>query len=112
MKNGTVRTIARVASRRAIAMLLVLGASAATAQMSESEKQPTDENYDQILNRLGDGLLENLGIRGEHNARTDSRAKKRFYTNLKPMDAYPAYQPKQQVSGTIRVSGLCLLTMA
>ncbi|MDB5679502.1 substrate-binding domain-containing protein [Sphingomonas bacterium] len=85
--------------------LLVLCAGAAVAQ---DDKQPTKETYDQILARLGDGMLENIVIRGEHAARTDARAHKRFYTDLSPLADLPAYQPKVQVSGTIRISGLYL----
>lgn len=71
------------------------------------EPQP-NETYDSILEKLGDGMLDNRVIRGVHAARTDARAHKRFYTDLQDMSAYPAYVPKQQVSGTIRVSGLYL----
>lgn len=67
-----------------------------------------NETYDSLLAKLGDGMLENIVIRGVHAARTDARAHRRFYTDLQDLSALPAYQPKQQVSGTIRVSGLYL----
>jgi ABC-type phosphate transport system substrate-binding protein len=79
------------------------------AQMNaQNDKRQTGETYNQILHRLGDGMLENIVIRGEHNKRTDSRAHKRFYTDLSPLADLPSYKPKEQVSGTIRVSGLYL----
>jgi ABC-type phosphate transport system substrate-binding protein len=117
--DGTVaaRTLA-ASSRIAIGVALAISFTAAQAQQApegkaseqraQDDKRPTGETYQQIVDRLGDGMLENLVIRGEHNARTDARAKKRFYTELQPMDDYPAYVPRQQLSGTIRISGLYL----
>ena len=67
-----------------------------------------NETYDSLLAKLGDGMLDNIVIRGVHAARTDARAHHRFYTDLQDMTAWPAYRPRQQVSGTIRVSGLYL----
>jgi ABC-type phosphate transport system substrate-binding protein len=84
------------------ALALSVGAGA------QEDKSPTKETYQQIHDRLGDGMLENIVIRGEHNARTDARAHKRFYTDLSPLADLPAYVPKQQVAGTLRVSGLYL----
>ncbi|WP_380926275.1 PstS family phosphate ABC transporter substrate-binding protein [Sphingomonas leidyi] len=98
------RTRVLMASGCAFVVLAGLGIPVA----AQEGKRPTGETYQQILDRLGDGMLENIVIRGEHNARTDSRAKKRFYTDLSTMSDYPAYQPRQQVSGTIKVSGLYL----
>ncbi|PZQ33389.1 MAG: phosphate-binding protein [Stenotrophomonas acidaminiphila] len=72
------------------------------------EKRPTGETYEQILTRLGDGNRENLVIRAEHDVRTDARKHKRFYTDLQPLQDHPAYQPRQQLSGTVRISGLYL----
>lgn len=91
------------------AMLLaatMLAGGVAVAQVDP--KAPTGENYDQILERLGDGVKENLVIRGEHDSRTNARKHKRFYTDLEPLTEFPAYAPKQQLSGTIRVGGLYL----
>lgn len=68
-------------------------------------KKPTLETYDELLVRLGDGLVENFAIRAEHDARTDARKHKRFYTDLQPLLDVPPYEPKQKVSGTIRISG-------
>src|ERR1700750_591590 len=89
----------------AFAAIASLGIGAAPAQ---DDKRPTGETYAQILDRLGDGMLENIVIRGEHNARTDARAHKRFYTDLAPLSDLQPYKPQQQVTGTIRVSGLYL----
>jgi len=86
-----------------VAALSLVGGAAA-----QEDKRPTGETYDQILARLGDGMLENIVIRGEHNARTDARAHKRFYTDLQPLADLQPYTPQQQVTGTIRVSGLYL----
>ena len=92
-------------------MLLALsmtGAVTAGGDVNPSDKRPTGETYEQILERLGDGVRENLVIRAEHDSRTDARKHKRFYADLQPLDDLPAYVPKQAVSGTIRVSGLYL----
>lgn len=113
--RSTSRALA-ASSRYAIGAVMLCGLAAAQAQdtappapsHAQDDKRATGESYQQIIDRLGDGMLENLVIRGEHNARTDARAKKRFYTELAPMDDYPAYAPKQQLSGTIRISGLYL----
>lgn len=75
---------------------------------AQEDRRPTGETYEQILNRLGDGMRENLIIRGEHDTRTDARKHKRFYTDLQPLTDLPAYRPGKQLSGTIRVSGLYL----
>ncbi|HZV08405.1 MAG TPA: substrate-binding domain-containing protein, partial [Novosphingobium sp.] len=90
--------------------LIALAATMTSAQEENApdSKRPTGETYDQILHRLGDGMLENIVIRGEHNARTDARAHKRFYTDTAPLADLPPYRPGRQVSGTIRVSGLYL----
>lgn len=91
---------------------LVLVAAASVAAISgasaQEDKRPTGESYSQILNRLGDGMRENLIIREEHDARTDARKHKRFYTDLQPLADLPSYQPTQQLSGTIKISGLYL----
>ena len=92
--------------RRIILAVVALG-SAGVAPAQE-DKRPTGETYEQILNRLGDGMKENLVIRGEHNSRTDYRKHKRFYTDLQPLSDLPHYRPKRQLSGTIRISGLYL----
>lgn len=86
----------------------VLVLAAASAAVAQDDKRPTGESYDQILTRLGDGMYENIIIRGEHDARTDARKHKRFYTDLQPLADFPAYQPTQKLTGTIRVSGLYL----
>src|SRR5258708_26930704 len=92
--------------RRVIASLILL-AVAGTSNAQE-DKRPTGETYDQILARLGDGMKENIVIRGEHNARTDARAHKRFYTDLSDLKGFPPYHPIAGLKGTIRVSGLYL----
>lgn len=84
--------------------LLALGFSAS----AQEDKRPTGETYEQILHRLGDGMLENLIIRGEHDTRTEARKHKRFYTDLQPLSDLPSYRPARQLSGTIRISGLYL----
>jgi ABC-type phosphate transport system substrate-binding protein len=96
----------------AIASILLVVASSLTVSEVEAagatvvdDKRPTKETYDELLARLGDGLVENFAIRAEHDARTDARKHKRFYTDLQPLEDIPPYQPKQKVSGTIRVSG-------
>ena len=76
--------------------------------MAQDDKRPTGETYDQILARLGDGMRENLIIRGEHDARTNARKHRRFYTDLQPLADLPPYKPVRQLSGTIRISGLYL----
>ncbi len=75
---------------------------------AQDDKRPTGETYEQILERLGDGMRENLIIRSEHDARTDARKHKRFYSDLQPLSDLPRYQPARQLEGTIRVSGLYL----
>lgn len=90
-----------------VAATALLAFFAATAGAQE-DKRPTGESYDQILDRLGDGVKENLVIRGEHNSRTDSRKHKRFYTELSPLQDFPHYRPRQKLAGTIRISGLYL----
>lgn len=95
---------------RGITGLIVVTALSGAVAMAapQDDKRQTGETYDQIFARLGDGVKENLVIRGEHNARTDSRKHKRFYTDLEPLSEFPHYQPKQQLTGTIRVGGLYL----
>ena len=85
---------------------LLVGQAAAEPQADD--KRPTGETYEQILARLGDGMRENLVIRGEHDARTEARKQRRFYTDLQPLSDLPPYRPRQQLSGTIRISGLYL----
>ena len=82
--------------------------AAGTAAFAQEDKRPTGETYDQIFQRLGDGMRENIIIRGEHDARTDARKHKRFYTDLQPLSDLPPYRPAKQLTGTIRVSGLYL----
>lgn len=95
---------------RGITGLLIATAltSAVAVAAPQDDKRQTGETYDQLLARLGDGVKENLVIRGEHNARTDARKHKRFYTDLEPLTEFPAYQPNRQLTGTIRVGGLYL----
>jgi ABC-type phosphate transport system substrate-binding protein len=92
---------------RMFASSMVILALAGTAQAQE-DKRSTGETYDQILARLGDGMRENIVIRGEHNARTDARAKKRFYTDLSDLSGFPGYRPVAGLKGTIRIGGLYL----
>ncbi|MDB5694806.1 MAG: phosphate-binding protein [Sphingomonas bacterium] len=92
-------------TRMGIVAVALLSAAVAGAQ---DDKRPTGETYQQLLDRLGDGMRENLVIRGEHDSRTDARKHKRFYTDLQPLADLPAYRPAEQLSGTIRVSGLYL----
>lgn len=86
--------------------LSLIAAGCATAQ--EELKRPTGETYEEILDRLGDGMKENIVIRGEHNSRTDARKHARFYTDLQPLDDFPRYEPARKLSGKIRISGLYL----
>lgn len=92
--------------RRVIVSLVLLAAG--SASNAQEDKRPTGETYDQILARLGDGMKENIVIRGEHNARTDARAHKRFYTDLSDLKGIPSYRPVLGLKGTIRISGLYL----
>jgi ABC-type phosphate transport system substrate-binding protein len=82
--------------------------AAGTVASAEEDKRPTGESYEQLMTRLGDGMRENLIIRGEHDARTDARKHKRFYTDLQPLADLPPYRPAKPLLGTIRVSGLYL----
>jgi len=90
------------------AMALMTAAVAIGSASAQEDKRPTGETYDQLVERLGDGMRENLIIRGEHDARTDARKHKRFYTDLETLGEFPAYRPVRQLTGTIRVSGLYL----
>lgn len=94
-------------ARRAYSMVIA-AAILATAASAQVTKQSTGETYEQILARRGDGMLENMVIREEHDARTDARKHKRFYTDLETLEEFPAYRPSSQLSGTIRISGLYL----
>ncbi|MEA3003134.1 MAG: hypothetical protein QOH81_1922 [Sphingomonadales bacterium] len=93
--------------RRLLFPVLATAAIAGFARAQDA-KRPTGETYEQILARLGDGMKENLVIRGEHNARTDARAHRRFYTDLADLSGLPPYRPARQLTGTIRISGLYL----
>ncbi|MBS0476701.1 MAG: phosphate-binding protein [Proteobacteria bacterium] len=86
----------------------LVATSLAASSYAQDDKRPTKETYDELLARLGDGVKENLVIRGEHNSRTDNRKHKRFYTDLQPLADFPPYRPAHQLSGTIRISGLYL----
>jgi len=86
----------------------LLCAGAAVGVAAQEDKRPTKETYDELFQRLGDGVKENLVIRGEHNSRTDARKHTRFYTDLQPLDGFPHYRPRRQLKGTIRISGLYL----
>jgi len=90
-----------------IATAAALATAGATA-IAQDDKRPTGETYEQILTRLGDGMKENLVIRGEHDSRTDARKHKRFYTDLQPLADLAPYRPTQQLAGTIKISGLYL----
>jgi ABC-type phosphate transport system substrate-binding protein len=92
--------------KSAFLTLILLSASGCTT--AEEDKRPTGETYAQILERLGDGMKENIVIRGEHASRTNARKHARFYTDLQPLADFPSYHPQQKLSGTIRVSGLYL----
>jgi len=105
---STVRQFAGYMRRMISLAASVIILSAAAAAATQEAKNPTGETYDQILARLGDGMLENIVIREEHDARTDARKHKRFYTDLESLSEFPAYQPQARLSGTIRVSGLYL----
>lgn len=86
----------------------IVAAAMAFAAAAQAGNRSTGETYEQILAQLGDGMLENIVIREEHDARTDARKHKRFYTDLETLAEFPAYNPSSQLSGTIRVSGLYL----
>ncbi len=86
--------------------LIILAAG--SGALAQEDKRPTGETYEQIFQRLGDGMRENIIIRGEHDARTEARKHKRFYTDLQPLADLPPYRPAKQLTGTIRVSGLYL----
>ncbi len=94
--------------KKHIAVLSLVALTGGGAAAAQEDKRPTGETYEQILQRLGDGMRENIIIRGEHDARTDARKHKRFYTDLQPLADLPPYRPAKQLSGTIRVSGLYL----
>ncbi|WP_100866550.1 PstS family phosphate ABC transporter substrate-binding protein [Novosphingobium kunmingense] len=94
--------------KSAFAVLSVAALVAATGTAAQEDKRPTGETYEQILARLGDGMRENLIIRGEHDSRTEARKHKRFYTDLQPLADLPPYRPAKQLEGRIRVSGLYL----
>jgi ABC-type phosphate transport system substrate-binding protein len=65
--------------------------------------------YDEAVQKFGDGLKDNMVIRGVHYEKTDSRKDHRFYTDLQDLSDVPAYHPRQQVSGTLRISGTYLV---
>lgn len=100
MKRSLICTILGMA---AVAVTVLIGSGAAVAQ-----KPQGGETYDEVLERRGDGLKENMVIRGVHNEKTDFRKHRRFYTELIPLDQHPPYKPERQLSGTLRVSGLYL----
>lgn len=88
--------------------MVAIAAGQLLAGPPADDKHPTGETYDELLERLGDGMRENIIIRGEHDARTDARKHRRFYTDLQPLADFPPYRPSRQLSGTIRISGLYL----
>jgi len=92
----------------ALVLCGLVATAVATGSQAQEDKRPTKESYDELLARLGDGVKENLVIRGEHNSRTDSRKHKRFYTDLKSLADLPPYRPAHPLTGTIRISGLYL----
>ncbi len=65
--------------------------------------------YDGVIAKYGDGLKENLRIRFWHDEYTGGRSGKRFYSQTWDLGDLPAYAPKRQLSGTLRISGYYLI---
>lgn len=66
---------------------------------------PGESEYDRIVRILGDGVAENVVIRGAHNNATGARSNRTYYARRWDLSEIPAYTPGQQVSGTLRISG-------
>ena len=77
-----------------------------------AQNAPAPSRYDQQLQKLGDGLKENMAIRDVHFEKTEDRKHKRFYTKEWDLSGLPEYKPSRQFTGTIRVSGNYLVAGA
>lgn len=81
-----------------------LWCSMAGAQPSGMET----DTYDGAIAALGDGLKENMLFRKVHDNVTDARAGVTHYTPTWDLSDLPSYEPKQPITGTVRVSGYYL----
>ena len=72
---------------------------------ASAPRVPGESEYDRIVRILGDGVAENVVIRGAHNNATGARSNRTYYSRVWDLSDIPSYTPGQQVSGTLRISG-------